>query len=863
MSDRPLILFPKYELAEKGKRNGGPPKFHAPTHGRQVQRLQPKLQTLQSAIDNGRLHFTQSPDGIEPEYTLVLEVAEGDSKSFFTAVKSLGKDNDDAEWLFELIEDNVANDEDFYKTNTKNECVENGSISCKLFCILTNVRALSEILTLWKNYSSDESFKFPIGKTGLRDVFKNLKDIHLWGTKERLEETGILDAWREDLEDLTLPELKCEIELFFRNSKNKRIEAQRRLEIMITELGGRVLTTSSIEAIGYHALLVTIPRQSVERILENSEGVSIVKADPVMFFKPTGQAVTRGTAESFTFDGTVEIPTEINGEPVIGLFDGLPQEHHPFLDGILLIDDPDDYTSAYQIKDRLHGTSMASLIAHSDLNSGGISIARKIYVRPIMKPCPTLRGSCEYIPDDILIVDKIHESVRRLFEPVAGAVASTVKIINLSIGIGNQLFYNRISPLARLLDWLSLKYRVLFIVSAGNHPEDINLGVTFKEFSQLSEEEKDIQMVKLLDERSRYLRLLSPAESMNSLTIGAVFDDNSNFIQNTVQILPCSNCLPSPISSLGKGINHSIKPDLLFKGGRNVILQNLRNDNGGRWRSSNNANPPGILSAQPIDVASSSNKVAYNFGTSDATAMISHEAAKCYEILQDVFYNEIGESMPSEYIALLIKAMLAHGAEWGIIADAIRKALNLPGRAADDIHKWLGYGIPNISKVEECTKNRVTLISYGDLGQDSAHLYELPLPFDFHSKKIYRCLTVTLAYFTPIKPTVQKYRAAQLWFTIEDNNKKLVPSRLNADDQAVVRGTLQHEKFCSESAVIWGKEDYLKIRVSCREDAGSFEGTIPYAIFVSFEVAEGLEIDVYQDVKVKIKQKVLSKPVMA
>ncbi|WP_094603404.1 hypothetical protein SPSIL_014440 [Sporomusa silvacetica DSM 10669] len=856
MPERPLILFPKYESAERKKRPGGSPKFHAPTYDRQVQRLQPKLKALQSAIDNGRLHFTQSPDGIEPEYTLVLEVAMGDSKSFFTAVKNLGKDNDDVEWLFELIEDDIANDEDFYKTNTKNECVENGSISCKLFCVLTNIRALSEILTLWKNYSCDESFKFPIGKTGLRDVFRNLKDIHLWGTKERLEETGILDAWREDLKDPTLPELKCEIELFFRNSKIKRIQAQRRLEIMIKELGGRVLTASSIEAIGYHALLVTIPRQYVECILENSEGVSIVKADPVMFFKPTGQAVVRSTAESFTFNGAVEMPTEINGEPVIGLFDGLPQEHHPFLEGMLVIDDPDDYTSAYQIKDRLHGTSMASLIAHSDLNSGGISIARKIYVRPIMKPYPTLRGSCEYIPDDILIVDKIHESVRRLFEPVAGAVASTVKIINLSIGIGNLLFYNRISPLARLLDWLSLKYRVLFIVSAGNHSEDINLGIPFKDFSQLSEIEKDIQMIKILDENSRHLRLLSPAESMNSLTVGAVFDDNSNYVQNAVQILPCSNSFPSPISSLGKGINHSIKPDVLFKGGRSIMLRNFLNDNEGRWRIGCNANPPGVLSAQPIDIASSSNKVAYNFGTSDATAMISHEAAKCYDILQGIFYNEIGESVPSEYVALLIKAMLVHGAEWGTVADTICKALNLPGRAADDIHKWLGYGIPNISRVEECTKSRVTLIGYGDLEKESAHLYELPLPFDFHSKKIYRCLTVTLAYFTPIKPTVQKYRAAQLWFTIEDNNKKLVPSRLNADDKAVVRGTLQHEKFCSNSAVTWGKEDSLKIRISCREDAGIFENTIPYAIFVSFEVAEGLDIDVYQDVTTKIKQKV-------
>lgn len=48
----------------------------------------------------------------------------------------------------------------------------------------------------------------------------------------------------------------------------------------------------------------------------------------------------------------------------------------------------------------------------------------------IMKPETWNNKVTEYIPDDFLLVDKIHEAVRRLFEPEAGQVASNVRIIN-------------------------------------------------------------------------------------------------------------------------------------------------------------------------------------------------------------------------------------------------------------------------------------------------------------------------------------------------------------------------------------------------------------------------------------------------
>ena len=120
---------------------------------------------------------------------------------------------------------------------------------------------------------------------------------------------------------------------------------------------------------------------------------------------------------------------------------------------------------------------------------------------------------------------------------------------------------------------------------------------------------------------------------------------------------------------------------------------------------------------------------------------------------------------------------------------------------------------------------------------------------------MYRCLTVTLASFTPIKPTTQKYRSSQLWFCLETADRNLGISRIDADDKAVARGTLQHEHFAGDGAVVWGEEDTLGIKVNHRADASDIAVSIPYAILATFEIAPEYNIDVYEKVASKVKVK--------
>lgn len=79
------------------------------------------------------------------------------------------------------------------------------------------------------------------------------------------------------------------------------------------------------------------------------------------------------------------------------------------------------------------------------------------------------------------------------------------------------------------------------------------------------------------------------------------------------------------------------------------------------------------------------------------------------------------------------------------------------------------------------------------------------------------------------------------------------PTRANTEWQAVRKGTLQHEIFEGEKALVWGEDKEIHIKVNCKEDAGKIKKDIPYCIFVTFEVAEGHNIDVYSRVVNKLK----------
>ena len=69
--------------------------------------------------------------------------------------------------------------------------------------------------------------------------------------------------------------------------------------------------------------------------------------------------------------------------------------------------------------------------------------------------------------------------------------------------------------------------------------------------------------------------------------------------------------------------------------------------------------------------------------------------------------KETGMGVPNEYVAVLIKAMLAHGASWNGWDQLFQGILGISGNSAKNaLHRYLGYGEPDVERVKECTKEQ-------------------------------------------------------------------------------------------------------------------------------------------------------------
>lgn len=846
MPDRPLLLFPTPEVAERAKLPPSPGRIHRPSHQRQGQRLAPIFARLQAEFEARRVELQQTAAGADPEQVLVIETV-GSVENFANAVKRI----DGFEWMGEIETDEIAPDTDFYDESNRER-----ELSGRLYLVMTNQRALDEILSLWRRYQNNRNLEFERGLARFREVFLHLKDIRRWDVRDRIEETGLLDVWREDLAHDADRSIRFEVELWFRSSEENRQSAQAQITDLIGRLDGQVLTHSAIEEISYHALLAEVPARSAQRIIDHPE-VDLIKCDSVMFFRPVGQMATgKKPVEGEVSDHTAgRMPTP-TGQPVVAILDGLPLENHALLANRLIIDDPENHASEYAAAERVHGTSMASLVVHGDLSDGEPPLSRPVYVRPIMRPIPWIRSPRpEQIPDDVLVVDYIHRAVRRMFEGEGNtqAVAPSVRVINFSIGDPCRQFTHAISPLARLLDWLSITYKILFIISAGNHPETIETGMPRARFRALPDDEREAVIVRTLYGDARNRKLLAPAESINGITVGALHHDGATVSHPDHSINPFVNGLPSPISSFGSGYRRAIKPDIIFNGGRVLYTEVLGSTHDAQFEPRHLRIAPGNKVAAPGIAAGDLSKVAYCCGTSNAAALTSRVAAQCHDALLDVFEEQAPEVETRMFLAPLLKAMVVHGSSWGAAGARLQEILQTEGNGhqiRNWIARWLGYGIPDRSRVMACTDQRATVLGFGQLSDGEAHLFKLPLPPSLGARRDWRRLTATLAWLSPVACRTQRYRTGSLWFEIAGG--ALASERQNADWRAVRRGTVQHEMFEGESAVPISDGDAITIKVNCRKDAGKIQSPIPYGLVVSLEVAEGIDIAIYNEIRTRI-----------
>jgi hypothetical protein len=857
----PLLFFPEPTPADRSTLGGGGGSVHIPGIGRQRARIAPQLTVLQQAFDAKRLKLQQVAPLENPELILVLEVA-GTVEDFAKAVTKVPG----LEWLVEWAEDQIAPDEDFFI-----EGKDGKSVPGRLFLLASNQEALTQLLALWTRYQNDPTAKFDRGLNKFRNLFGQLRNIRHWSMADRVD-VDVRTYWQARIDD-GVQSIRFEIEAWYLASPQRNDAARVEIDALVHGLGGQVLRSALIGEIAYHGFLVELPAAAISEVLAG-DTPELVLSDRIMFFRPKAQSITDGVNDA-------EVVTQVDEAgaseklPIVALLDGLPLQNHQRLQRRLVVDDPDGWENGYEAKDRVHGTAMASLILHGELDGDSQPSDHRLYVRPVLRPDANDSFNVrrrEHTPDDVLLIDLIHRAVKRICEGDGqeAAVAPSVRVINLSIGDEARLFEREMSPWARLLDWLSFRYSVLFIVSAGNDARVLSLNTPSATLAGLTADQRSALAFTAMTTESNERRLLAPAEALNVLTVGALHVDQANppVVPGRYDLFAAGGL--SPLSRVGHGFRSAVKPDVLMPGGRVLYREQMvPNPMASILEVVSSGAAPGHRVAVPPMPGQTLGETAYTRGTSNAAALASRAAVRAYDVIE-ALRADTANAPAAAYDAVLLKALLIHGAQWGEWPkrllrerpefDAISNANTRRAAQKDFVTRWLGYGVVDVERAIACTAERATLLGVGELGADEAFVFSAPLPPALAGKIAWRRLTVTLAWMSPISCSHQGYRRAKLWMTPPQDQLRV--KRANSvHDKAALRGSAQHEILEGEDAVAFVDGNRFECKVNCSADAGELIGKVRFALCVSLEVVIGSGIAVYQEISDRIKPPVIIQPV--
>ena len=176
--------------------------------------------------------------------------------------------------------------------------------------------------------------------------------------------------------------------------------------------------------------------------------------------------------------------------------------------------------------------------------------------------------------------------------------------------------------------------------------------------------------------------------------------------------------------------------------------------------------------------------------------------------------------MDPQFYAVVVKALLVHRAHWNSKAALLKDICGPEDKRqhvarSENACRFIGFGVPETNRRWSAPPNGQL---WSDMGCCSRRTHTV---IGFHCQLVRRVtdprlLTVTIAWFSPIKPSHQRYRcvrleAAPLYPPVE----VLGVERLNQQPAyaMVIRGTIFHEHFYGKKAVPFIDDGHLSLRV--------------------------------------------------
>lgn len=855
MAEFPLLPIPTPVPDQRPVGPRGASDLSLPTRARQGERLQPVFQRLQNVFDGQHNPVTlrEDPAGIAPERALVLEVVGAisdfqDAARRIPGLEYLG----DEEAEFEPDTDFAVRDT---RRGREGQVRDDKRVAGRLYLAMPDTRALQELVRLWDRYQAGEE---PArGFAPWFDLFDRLRQLRAWGPLDRVPESTI--EWLADKLEARTDPVRAEIELWSYQSTARRRQASARFEQAVRAVGGEFLHQSSIPEIAYEAALVNLPAAEVLRLRQRDQSPLTV-CDDVMLVRPQSTAQFPTAVESLGAGGPVEPAPTADVQPIAALFDGVPVLGHRLLNGRVTLDDPDDLDSLSVVAERRHGTEMASLILHGDRNLNEPSLQRPLYVRPVLYAPGG--GVTERTQQDRLVIDTIYRAVQRMKEGDAEgrATAPEVFLVNLSLGDEKRPFSGPMSPWGRLLDHLADRFGILFLVSAGNVLDPLTVPAFngMIDLEQATPAERERAIFEALAQQRSQRTLFSPAEALNVITVGAWHEDAVDTADGSNLLYAPYEDDPGPniTSALGLGHRKVVKPDIFMPGGRE-LFSILSAGAGLRVRSAVPGRFFGLKAAIP-DADGQLDQEGLTARTSAATALATRAAHRLFDALMDEENGAVLADVPSEYYGVVVKALLAHRAQWGAKGPLLDQLYGPHGQGQhvarkDNIARVLGYGRPFVEEAMTCAANRATLVGHGTVAPNgAADLYRVPLPASLERVTEPRSIALTLAWFSPVNVRHRAYRRAKLELQPLDLATSAGVNRISEQpsDKSVPRGSLFHVRYHGDNAVAFVDDGHMQYRVFCREQGGALDQSIRYGLAVTIEAGEG--VPVYQEIRQRL-----------
>lgn len=837
----------------KGRRK---PRFPAKIpYDRQAQRLGQFFikaeRSLATYADD--VEVTADPRAVCPERCLVFELV-GDVPEFNLAAQALGLEWLGTEAMTDDVEEALADDE------ADPNAPENQPPQ-RLYLTMPDERALRRLLTQWKRFARGDNCE-DNGQRGLWKLFGYLHDMRVWSVQDRLDPT-LLDYVANMLAKDPDEHVTVDLDLWYRNHDERRDESIGTLNDMLKEVGGELVDQVDIPEIRYQGVRIRVPGDVAQQLVDGRG--RIAEAKDVMTIRPqsTYESQVEGQVVGTVTD--IDVP-DLHGDCIAALLDGYPVDQHHLLANRLNIIEVEVSGALAPAQTRQHGTAMASLIIHGDLNAPDTKpLSRPLAVLPVLV-APSI-GCKETIPAGRLPIGVIYRALKTIIsaDRRTNPVLRRVVVINHSICDVHAPFVRRPSPWATLLDYFSHEYNLLFVVSAGNIFSRFPVSA-FRNIAAYESADPATREAALLGaiEMAKATRtMLSPAESINALTIGAVHADHAK-LDHTAPPDPYPTFAMSNLASaVGLGVNRSVKPDFLEKGGR--FAAGMTNVRGGCLEIHPRPSPHyGQQVASPSLTGQLNHRILTS-GTSNAAALTTRAAHFIADALDELYADDDKAWHELKTRAVMLRALLAHSTSWGEVGNRLDEAY--PPR---DPRKWsprrnvitqfLGYGQLNIPRVVSGDANRITLLGEDLIHAGERHEYIVPVPASMLNSREVRTVTITLSWSCPMTHTTADRRAVVLQLTGAKNDTgsfwggiaRSGCAQPNASTAS--RGTLIH-MVQEGKKLMTDATGRIVIGVQATAKLGFEFDDVPYAVAITLELGQQTHSKLYMEVEQRVRSR--------